>query len=380
MIIAARIVFWCSIGLMLYILFGHGVLLTILRVFFTKPINRKPITPSVCFIIPAYNEEKCISDKLENTLELDYPENKLMIVVVSDASTDDTDRIVKALADKNRRIVLLRMAVRGGRTNGIEEAMRRYKADAYAVSDANVMLDKKALREAVTNFADPHVGAVTVRFIGLGGKGNPTEKGIGGYWGYEQKFRWMESQICSLSFISGSFNVVRAGLLDRAPANVTHDHFIPANLVQKGYRSVYEPKSIVYEYPAETSWEEAMIRGRNFLMGVNFMSVLPGTLKVREHPWFFFNLLIRKILRWFFPVFMLLSLVGATFLIQEIIPSLYLILVGIGLSLTGLMVILKNPPRLLSTIGFFFLSQIGLMWGIIQFIFGKRIIYWEPPR
>lgn len=378
--IIARVVFWVCIWLSIYILIGHGVLLIILKGFFAKPVNRKPITPSVCFIIPAYNEEKDIKAKLKNTLALNYPKDKLRIVVVSDASADETDTIVRKMCRVDSRIVLIRQQKRQGRAVAINTAAERYKAEVYTMSDANVMLDKNALKELVANFADPKVGAATARFVGLEGKGNPTERGIEGYWNYEQRLRWLESSLGSVSFVAGSFNAVRGDLLAVVPADITHDHYVPANLVQRGFRSVYEPRAVVFEYPADTSWEETRIRGRNFLMGVNFMRELPRILNIRQHPWFFLNLLFRKILRWFFPVFLTLSLTAALFLMPEPAPLILFGLTALGCIMTALMLAFKNPPRWLSMVGFFVLSQTGLLWGIIQFIFGKRIVTWEPPR
>ena len=378
--IIARIVFWICLGIFLYILIGHGLLLVLLKAFFSRPVKRKPITPDVCFIIPAYNEEKDIEGKLENTLSLNYPKARLKIVVVSDGSTDKTTEIVRRISKKDKRIILLQQPQRQGRAVAINAARKRYRAEVYAISDANVMLDKHALRELVANFADPQVGAVTARFIALQSKGNPTEKGIGGYWNYEQWLRYLESQIGSVSFISGSFNAVGGNLLTPVPADITHDHYVPAALTEKGFRSVYEPRAVVYEYPADTLLEEAKVRTRNFLMGMNFLRELPRILNIWRHPWFFLNLLFRKILRWFSPLFLILSLVSAVLLIPEPAPLTLLGLTGIGATLTALMLVFKSPPGWLSTAGFFGLAQIGLLWGIIQFIFGKRIVVWEPPR
>ena len=378
--IIARIVFWICLGIFLYILIGHGLLLVLLKAFFSRPVKRKPITPDVCFIIPAYNEEKDIEGKLENTLSLNYPKARLKIVVVSDGSTDKTTEIVRRISKKDKRIILLQQPQRQGRAVAINAARKRYRAEVYAISDANVMLDKHALRELVVNFADPQVGAVTARFIALQSKGNPTEKGIGGYWNYEQWLRYLESQIGSVSFISGSFNAVGGNLLTPVPADITHDHYVPAALTEKGFRSVYEPRAVVYEYPADTLLEEAKVRTRNFLMGMNFLRELPRILNIWRHPWFFLNLLFRKILRWFSPLFLILSLVSAVLLIPEPAPLTLLGLTGIGATMTALMLVFKSPPGWLSTAGFFGLAQIGLLWGIIQFIFGKRIVVWEPPR
>lgn len=378
--IIARIVFWVCLGVFLYILFGHGLLLVLLKAFFSRPVKRKPITPDVCFIIPAYNEEKVIRAKLENTLALDYPQDRLKIVVVSDGCVDRTEKIVKRMSKEDSRIILIRQRSRQGRTIAINTAAERYKAKVYAISDADVTLDSQALRQLVVSFADPEVGAAVSRFIKLKTNLNPTEGGLSSYWNYEHWIHLSEGDIGSLPFLAGSLSVVKADLLPQVPANVTHDHYLPAYIAQKGFRSVYEPRAVVYEYPADTPLEEAKIRARNFLMGMNFLRELPRILNIWQHPCFFLNLLFRKILRWFCPLFLIMSLIAAVFLIPEPAPLALLGLTGIGAIMTVLTLAFKSPPGWLSTAGFFGLSQIGLFWGIIQFVFGKRITHWEPPR
>lgn len=372
-----RIVFWVCIGLYAYILIGHGLLLAFLSLFFKKPVKKKNITPHVCFIIPAYNEERLIEMKIQNTLELDYPADKLEIVIVSDASSDRTDEIVRKHSHKNKRIKLLRQQCRQGRTNAINLAFEKNKTEIFAISDADIMLKKTALTELVANFTDPTVGAATARFIGL--ETGP-KAGNHNYWGYEQLMRHLESSIFSVSFISGALNALRSEHVGKSPPDVTHDHYTPAYIAQKGLRTIYEPLAIAYETYERSHRKEFAIGERTLLMGINFMRDFPRILDVCRHPWFIFNLLFRKILRWFSPLFLLISWIASLFIITEPCPLAYIILTGLGLLFMVLYVAIKKPPRWLSAIGFFTLSQAGLLWGTIEFLFGKRIVTWEPPR
>lgn len=377
---AVEIVFWCSLGLYFYIIAGHGLLLAFLNLFLAKPVKRQPITPHVCFIIPAYNEEKDIDRKIRNTLNLDYPGDMLEVIVVSDASSDRTDEIVEKFSMIDGRVHLLRQPHRMGRTAAINDAVRKFERGLYAISDANVILNRQALRKLVMNFADPDVGAATARFIGLREGINPAERGVARYWDYEQWMRTQESSIYTISFLAGSFNIIRGELLPQVPLDVTHDHFMPAFLCRKGARTVYDPHSLVYEYAAKSPWKEAEIRSRNFLMGVNFLRELPGILTIPKHPWFFLNLLFRKILRWLSPLFLLTALVSSLFIIDNPCAIGFMALFGIGLLTMLLTVALRKPPGVISTLGFFMLSLLGLFWGILLYIFGKRIVTWEPPR
>lgn len=376
----ARIVFWCCAAIFLYIVIGHGLLVALLRFLIGKPVKKEPLTPNIVFIIPAYNEAENIMQKLENTLSLDYPEDKLTIVVVSDASTDRTNETVEGLIKKHKRIHPITQSYRQGRTAAINAAVKNFKADFYALSDADILLGSQAIKEIVKNFADPTVGVAVARFVKLDAHRNPTFEGIKSYWDYEQWIHLAEMEIISIPFMGGNLSVVRAGLMPQVPPDVTHDHYVPAWIAAKGFKSVYDPEAITYEYAARTAREETLIRARNFLMGTNFLRELPKIGVLKKRPWFFINLFLRKVLRWFSPLFLILALVAAMLLIPEPAGFVFLVTTGLLTVATLVMLAFKSPPGWLSTVGFFLLSQVGLVWGIASYILGKRIRYWNPPR
>jgi cellulose synthase/poly-beta-1,6-N-acetylglucosamine synthase-like glycosyltransferase len=130
----AELIFWFTIGIIFYTYFGYPLLTLFLSLFVNNPVNKRDIEPAVTFLITAYNEEKSIRQKLENTLGLDYPRDKLEIMVASDGSTDNTDNIVQEFPDKN--VVLHRVEGRVGKTETQNQAVNAAKGDIVIFSDA----------------------------------------------------------------------------------------------------------------------------------------------------------------------------------------------------------------------------------------------------
>ena len=163
------VVLWVSVGVLFYIYAGYRLLLQlIVTVRGPRPIRTGDETPRVSLVISAYNEDSVIRAKLENTLALDYPEDRLEIVVVSDASTDDTDDIVKGFAP---RVRLERQRHRLGKTAGLNQVLPTLTGDIVVFSDANAMYQPDAVRMLVRNFGDPAVGCVTGESRYVGGQG-----------------------------------------------------------------------------------------------------------------------------------------------------------------------------------------------------------------
>ena len=159
----ARFVFWTSAAFVLYTYVGYPILLWVLRRLYQQPVRKSPGEPSVSLLIAAYNEADVIADKLRNSLALDYPPDRLEIVVASDGSTDDTAAIVSALAEGERtgRIRLLAFDANRGKINVLNDAVPHLRGEIVAFSDASSLLTPSAIRELVANFSDPTVGAAS---------------------------------------------------------------------------------------------------------------------------------------------------------------------------------------------------------------------------
>jgi cellulose synthase/poly-beta-1,6-N-acetylglucosamine synthase-like glycosyltransferase len=237
--------------------------------------------PTVTVIIPAYNEETVIERRLQNLLELDYPADKLDIVVASDASSDRTNELVAAVAAREPRVQLLECP-RGGKVAAQDRAVRQATSDVVAFSDGNATWAPDVLRQLVANLADPEVAYVCGQLRLEDAAGTNRE---GTYWRYEMKLRDAESRLGSITGGNGSIYALnRADYIEVDP-RWGHDLSFPYRMVQVGKRAVYEPLAHAFEKPTPSNETEYRRKVRMFehcweitLRGSMFRRLPPGYL------------------------------------------------------------------------------------------------------
>ncbi|MDH3604875.1 MAG: glycosyltransferase, partial [Candidatus Tectomicrobia bacterium] len=185
------IIFWLSLALIVYVYMGYPLVLLAAARFARLTRHDETYLPTVSLVIAAYNEEKVLREKLENSLALDYPEDKLEIVVASDGSTDLTNEIAASYASRGVR--LHHVSPRGGKTRALNRVVPRTHGDILVLSDANTMYQPDAIRKLVRHFADPRVGAVSgdVRLVDAAETHAHSE---GLYYRYERWLQRMESR------------------------------------------------------------------------------------------------------------------------------------------------------------------------------------------
>src|SRR5690242_8981422 len=172
-----------SVLLIAYVVAGYPLMLrAFVAIRGPRRVQQADITPALSFVISAFNEADVIREKLENALALDYPADRLEIVVVSDASDDGTDEIVAGFAD--RRVRLARQRERRGKTAGLNRTVPALAGEIVVFSDANAMYERDALRKLVRNFADPEVGYVTGEARYVAGNRAAADVGERAYWDY----------------------------------------------------------------------------------------------------------------------------------------------------------------------------------------------------
>ena len=232
-------------------------------------------------IIPAYNEEPVIERRLENLLELDYPPEKLEIVVASDASSDRTNELVAAVAAREPRVQLLECP-RGGKVAAQDRAVRQATSDVVAFSDGNATWAPDALRQLVANLADPEVAYVCGQLRLQDAAGTNRE---GTYWRYEMKLRDAESRLGSITGGNGSIYAVKRADYIEVDPRWGHDLSFPYRMVQEGKRAVYEPQAHAFEKPTPSNETEYRRKVRMFehcweitLRGSMFRRLPPGYL------------------------------------------------------------------------------------------------------
>ena len=228
--------FWVSFWVLCYVYAGYPLLVWALaRVFGRDPMKRD-ITPSVSLLIPAYNEQAHIEAKLRNSLHLDYPKDRLEIVVASDGSTDRTNAI--ATRFRPQGVTLLAMRDNIGKSAMLSRTVPFLRGEIVVFSDASSELEPNALRRLVRSFADRQVGCVSGLYR-LKGSSDLRGQGEGLYWQYETFIKHEESRLHSILGAHGAFYAIRKALFERfGEGTINDDYLIPMRIVAQGYRAV----------------------------------------------------------------------------------------------------------------------------------------------
>ena len=253
--VAVASVFWLCVGAIVWTHVGYPVVAHVAARVRPRRIRRDEITPTVSVIVAAYNEQSVIERRVQNLRELDYPTDRLDIVVTSDASTDDTDRIAAA---SGARVIA---NSRGGKVAAQDHAVRETESEVVAFSDANCTWAPDALRKLVRSFADPDVAYVCGR-LNLQSDDGRNKEGV--YWRYELALRSDESRLDSVTGGNGSIYAVRRADYVEVDPRFGHDLSLPYVMVQRGRRAVYDPEANAYEKATPTTEDEYRRKIRMF--------------------------------------------------------------------------------------------------------------------
>src|SRR2546428_4077997 len=261
----AGAIFWGAAVLVVYVYAGYPCLIFLLAHLRPRPVAKAPVLPIVSFIIAAYNEERVIAAKLENTFALDYPPERLEVMVVSDGSTDATEEIVRTRFAGRVKLLAL---PRQGKTLAQNQAVAVARGEVVVFSDATTVYQPASLRALVANFADPEVGCVTGTTIYGTERAAAVGEGRAAYWNYERFVRSQESRFCSVLGASGCVYAVRRRLYTPLTGDVISDVAQAIASVAQGYRAVVEDEATVYE-PSESYGigEEILWRARIITLG-----------------------------------------------------------------------------------------------------------------
>ena len=377
-----EVVFWTLVILIGYVYFGYPALLYVLaRGASDEPNYGQSELPHVTLLISAFNEEDCIAEKLENSLLLDYPKGLLEIVVISDASNDRTDDIVRGYAD--RGVKLLRMEERGGKTLGLNAGVNTARGEVIIFSDANAMYRQDAVRSLVAPYADENIGAV----IGESTYIEPEDdsgRSESLYWRYETAIKRYESELGSVVGGDGAIYSVRKELFRPMSADALSDFVNPMQVVEQGKRCVYEPRAVSVEEVAGSFEKEFKRKVRIVNRAWRALWRLRNMLNPIRYGAFSLKLWSHKVLRWLVPfmlvvVFALnLTLVaqGPVYLASLITQVIFYGLATIGFLNRGR----AEQPALLHIPCYFCLVNFACAMGLIEGISGKSYVTWATAR
>ena len=378
----AQIIFWLSVAALFYVYVGYPVLVYLVSLAFPKKIKRAAFEPQVTILITAYNEEKAIRQKLENTLKIDYPQAKLEILVASDGSTDKTDEIVKEYASKGVR--LFRQEGRVGKTVTQNNAVEKATGEIILFSDATTDYKPDVLREILPNFADAGIGCVAGKLVYVDNSASNVGKGAQKYWNYETFIKESESRACSLIGASGCLYAVRKAAYRPMYAEACSDFLICTVLYEQGLRSVYEPRAVCTEDTNRQTDKEMQMRVRVISQTFTDLWRNRKMLNPLKSGFYAVELVSHKVLRYAVPLFLLLIFVSNAVLLLrvpffEIIfllqTAFYLLaFIGWAFEKMGARIGVFAIPH------YFVLANLASVFGFYKFLRGERYATWEPIR
>lgn len=375
-------VFWVSLAVLFYVYAGYPLLVFLLAYLRPKKIAKAAISPTVTVLITAFNEESSIAAKIENTLSLDYPAEKIEILVASDGSTDRTDAIVQSFA--SRGVKLFRQEGRVGKTVTQNNAVAQAGGEIILFSDATTHYPADVLRNLLPAFADENVGCVAGRLIYT----DPTETNVGtgarSYWNYETLLKNAESEACSLIGASGCLYAIRREAYEPMYAAACSDFLICTLLFRKGLRSVFEPQATCYETTNEQAGDEMRMRVRVISQTFTDLWRNRDMLNPLRSGFYAVELLSHKLLRYCVPLLLLTALVsnGSLALSSSLFAVIFAFqtafylaaFFGWLLELTGKRTTLFVLPL------YFVLANIASVIAFFQFLRGEQYAAWEPIR
>ena len=370
----AQVVFWISVGAVVYTYLGYPIVLRLLRLFIRRPIKREPVQPFVSILVPAYNENDVIAEKIRNVLAIDYPADRFELAVACDGPSDGTSDTVRPLAD-GQRVRAFLFEKNRGKLHVLNDVLPQLRGEIVAFSDASSMLEPHALGELVKAFADPKVGAVSgvyrVRKKDAAHLGRQEDF----YWKYETSLKKQEAALGSILGAHGSLYAIRKDLYPFPdPGTINDDYVIPLRIVQRGFRVAYEPSAVAYEEAHEMGGFGRRVR----IMAGNFeqlREIRPLLWPPRPLMLFFF--LSHKVSRLLVPIGLVSAAVANLALLDRPFYQVTAALQLCFYSLVALGGAWQLHPKVLRLPYYFCMINAAVLVGMYHALRGRHTLRWK---
>ncbi len=382
----AETLFWIALFLIFYNYIGYAFLLSILiplkNLFGPKSSVDMFFEPDVTLVIAAYNEADFIEKKIENCFELDYPDDKLHLIFITDGSTDDSPLRIARFP----KIRLFHQPERAGKTAAINRVMQYVQTPIVIFCDANTLLNEEAIRNIVKHYVDPQVGGVAgEKKILTDTSSDAAGAGEGLYWKYESWLKQLDSDFYSVVGAAGELFSIRTSLFERVnPAVILDDFIISLKVAMKGYRVIYEPTAYAIETPSSSMREEQKRKIRISAGGFQSISMLKGLFNIFKYRLLSFQYLSHRVLRWTItplclPVIFILNCilaVGPGILIYKVLLTCQLI--SYCLAFIGLYFAKKNiKVKVLYALYYFLFMNFSVYLGFLRYLKKEQSPAWE---
>jgi biofilm PGA synthesis N-glycosyltransferase PgaC len=380
--------FWIGLTVIVYTYLGYGIVIYLLSKLAgtsVKPhIANSEDLPEVTFLIAAYNEEHYIEDKIKNTLSLDYPADKLSVLVVTDGSSDRTPELVK----KFHAVKLFHETPRKGKIHAVNRVMKFVKTPIVIFSDANTFVNGEALRNIVRHYQDGSVGGVAgEKRIFKKEEDNASGAGEGVYWKYESFLKRKDAEVYSIVGAAGELFSIRTKLYEEPEENIIiEDFYMSLKITAKGYRFMYEPEAYAIETASATVDEEWKRKVRICAGGFQAMSKLKYLLNPFRYGILSFQYISHRVLRWtlapiFLPIILacnfLIALDGSVFYNAVLAGQVFFY----AMAFLGYL----NRNRNISIKGFFVpyyfaVMNLSVYAGFVRYRKGQQSVLWEKAQ
>lgn len=371
--------FWFSVFAILYTYAGYPFALLIAARFKSRPVKKGSYEPRVSVILSAFNEEKFIGDKIRNLLELDYPVEKIELLIGSDGGTDRTDAIVSEFHDP--RIRFFRFVSNQGKPHVLNALLGEARGAVLVFTDSRQRFEPQAIRKLVENFADPEVGCVSGELYFEDVRGRGVAVGMDAYWKYEKMLRKKEAEIGSMLGATGAIYAARTGLVPVLPLNIlVDDMYIPLSIVAQGYRAVFESEARAYDLASSKGAQEFKRKVRTLSGNFQIFASLPRLLIPWKSPvaW---QLWSHKVLRLMVPYFLVTAFLANAFLVSSPFYSALMAVQVLFYTLAAFEAFrlrVNAQGRSLGSLPYMFcLLNISAAAGLIRYLQGQPKAAWE---
>jgi cellulose synthase/poly-beta-1,6-N-acetylglucosamine synthase-like glycosyltransferase len=394
MSLTMEIVFWAALGSVVYSYVGYPVLLFVLAgiaqaksdlAYLLRRRNRRrtarpQLQPGVALLLSAYNEEVVIESKVKNCLELEYPEDRLEILIGLDAPSDATPEILNRL--HSLRISVFHFSSRRGKLAVLADLAQRTSNEILVFSDANTMLERDCLQNLVRHFVDPQVGAVSGEEVRVPlDRDRRSAESV--YWTYESALKVLESRLNCTLVVNGSVHAVRRSLFNPRMHLMAEDLHVPMDIRYAGYRVIYDPEAIAVEDLAPTTTAHFERRARVAAHSFQTFFGVPSYLNpLKGLPAFaYFS---HKVLRWFAPLLLMIAFLANLWLVTR--PAFAFLLAAqclfYGMAVVGYVRKRHGKPAGIFQAAYYFIATNLLqLTGLFRYLRGHQLETWKvTPR
>lgn len=373
------------VAVLVYAYAGYPLLLKLAASVRRRPV-RSPDSgqlPRISICLPAYNEAASIRSTIESLLELDYPADRRQILIISDASTDGTDEIVREFAD--RGVELLRQPERLGKTAAENAASAVVTGDVIVNTDATIRIPPQALEPLVRAFNDPTVGVASGRDISVGATGTEANRGESGYVGYEMWVRSLETQVGSIVGASGCFFAIRRDLHQvQVPPQLSRDFASALIAREHGFRSVSVEDAVCLVPRTGSLSVEMRRKVRTMARGLDTLFFKKQMLNPFKYGAFAVMLFSHKLCRWLVPLLFPVALLGLGLLALRWVPGAVALALALLVLLTGLIAVRgsegRQLPRPIAACGYLVSGNVAGLMAWAKVLRGDKNPIWEPTR